>query len=474
MPQSMVARTIFVLVAAIVLSNLIVFGWHIKERHDVEAQAVISRVVERMTFPVGVLAGADQQARVEIAPTLQGRLRRVWLTDEPLKAGFAPPFGVVADFRKVLEAEMGNLGVTEVHFGLFKADNVPQFERGRGFGRGGMHGMHHDERPRDGLGPRWSGWEPPEHFLVVSAGLAPGQWVNVATPFEPFSMGWNPRAPVGFFVSVFVVLAVTVWIVWRVGKPIRIFTEAAERLGRDVNAPPLKEDKGPREVRRGAKAFNEMQRRIRAFIEDRTRMLAAVSHDLRTPITRMRLRAEFVEDDEQREKMLKDLDEMEAMIAATMAFAKEDVASEASRKVDLAALIAALTDDMAEMGGDVVYTGPDSLPFEGRPVALKRALTNLSSNAVKYGKRARISLAVEGKYAVIGVEDDGPGIPTDHMVRVFDPFYRVEGSRNRETGGTGLGLSVVRSVVTAHGGEIELKNRPEGGLTATVRLPIEV
>ena len=474
MPQSMIARTIFVLVAAIVLSNLIVFGWHIKERHDLESQAVISRIVERMVFPVGVLAGADQQARVEIAPTLQGRFRRVWLTGEPMKAGFAPPFGVVSDFKKSLETEMGNLGVTEVHFGLFSADDVPRFERSRGFGRGGMHGMHHDDRPRDGLGPRWSGWEPPEHFLVVSAGLAPGQWVNVATPFEPLSMGWKPRAPYGFFISVFVVLAVTVWIVWRVGKPIRIFTEAAERLGRDVNAPPLKEDKGPREVRRGARAFNEMQRRIRAFIEDRTRMLAAVSHDLRTPITRMRLRAEFVEDDEQREKMLKDLDEMEAMIAATMAFAKEDVASEASRKVDLAALIAALTDDMAEMGDDVVYTGPDSLPFDGRPVALKRALSNLMTNAVKYGKRARISLIAEEGWAVMTVDDDGPGIPADQMARVFDPFYRVEGSRNRETGGTGLGLSVVRSVVTAHGGKIELKNRPEGGLAATIRLPIEV
>lgn len=166
----------------------------------------------------------------------------------------------------------------------------------------------------------------------------------------------------------FVVLAVTVWIVWRVGKPIRIFTEAAERLGRDVNAPPLKEDKGPREVRRGARAFNEMQRRIRAFIEDRTRMLAAVSHDLRTPITRMRLRAEFVEDDEQREKMLKDLDEMEAMIAATMAFAKEDAASEASRKVDLAALIAALTDDMAEMGGTSPTLVPIACPSKDAPL----------------------------------------------------------------------------------------------------------
>jgi len=472
MPQSMIARTILVLIVAVVLSNLIVFAWHMKDRHDAETQAIIARVIERMAFPVGVLAGADPAARAEIAPTLQGRFRRVWLAEIPMKDGFTPPFGVVSNFRKVLEAEMSNLGIAEVYFGLFDVDEVPRFARRPGWRRGGMHHMHPDDRPRDGLGPRYSGWEAPTHFLVVSAELAPGQWVNVATPFDPRSMGWNPRLPVGFLFSMLLVLVVTVLIVGRVGKPIRIFTEAAERLGRDVNAPPLDETKGPREVRRGARAFNEMQRRLRTFIEDRTRMLAAVSHDLRTPITRMKLRAEFVEDDEQREKMLKDLDEMEAMIAATLAFAKEDVASEESRRVDLAALVTALTEDMAEAGDDIAYTGPDSMPFQGRPVALKRALSNLMINAVKYGKRARVSLNEAEGWVTITVDDDGPGIPENHLVKVFDPFYRVETSRNRETGGTGLGLSVVRSVVTAHGGEIVLKNRAEGGLRVIVRMPI--
>jgi|GEM_PF-179321 len=488
-PQSMVARTIVVLILAVILSNLIVFGFHVKERHDVETKAAVSRVVERMVFPVGVLAGAASEQRAELAPSLQGRFRRVWISELPMNDGFAPPLGIVEMFGDALKAEMKNLGVTEVHFGLFEEEDMPRFRRGPGFGMRGMHRRHHDDDDDDkddddddkdddekerqkGKGWKRGDWDDPDHFVVVSAGLAPGQWVNVATPFDPRSMGWKPRPPFGFFFTILLVIGVTVIIVMRVSKPIRRFTDAAERLGRDVNAPPLDEKKGPREVRRGARAFNEMQRRIRNFIEDRTRMLAAVSHDLRTPITRMRLRAEFVEDDEQREKMLKDLDEMESMIAATMAFAKEDVASEASIKVDLAALIAALADDMVETGDDVTYRGLDSLPFEGRPVALKRAFTNLITNAVKYGERARISLAdVEGN-AVITIEDDGPGIPVDHLDKVFAPFYRVEDSRNRETGGTGLGLSVVRSVVTAHGGEVTLRNGPEGGLKVILRLPI--
>lgn len=478
-PQSMVARTVVVLIVAVILSNLIVFGFHMKERHDAEEAAAVSRVVERMVFPVGVLAGVAPEKRSSLAPSLQGRFRKVWISEQPMKDGFAPPLGIVEAFGNALKAEMESQGVAEVHYGLFGDDDVPRLGMGPGFGRRGMRGHHADGadeeqwkregRRRGEWGRRWEG---PGHFIVISASLAPGQWVNVATPFDPFSMGWKPRAPVGFFFAIFLVIGVTVIIVWRVGKPIRRFADAAERLGRDVNAPPLDEKKGPREVRRGAKAFNEMQRRIRNFIEDRTRMLAAVSHDLRTPITRMRLRAEFVEDEEQREKMLKDLDEMEAMIAATLAFAKEDAASETSRKVDLAALVAALVDDMVETGEDVVYSGPDSLPFEGRPVALKRAISNLLINAVKYGERARISLEENSVIVVITIDDDGPGIPANHLTRVFDPFYRVEDSRNRETGGTGLGLSVVRSVVTAHGGEITLVNRDDGGLRIVVRLPI--
>jgi len=268
-------------------------------------------------------------------------------------------------------------------------------------------------------------------------------------------------------------IVVTVFSVWAVRHstaPLALFAGAAERLGRDVNAPDLPED-GAREVHLAAKAFNEMKRRLRGLISDRTQMLAAISHDLRTPITRLRLRAEFVEDKEQRGKMLNDLEQMEAMIASTLAFARDDNANEPRKKLDLVALIQSVCDDASDTGHDVVFTGTQSVFFNGRPLALRRALANLVDNAVKYGHRARVRIDQSPKHFNIVVEDEGPGIPEDELERVFEPFFRLDISRNRETGGTGLGLAVVRSIVRGHSGDVSLSNRPEGGLRATVTLP---
>ncbi len=267
-----------------------------------------------------------------------------------------------------------------------------------------------------------------------------------------------------------VVTVLSVWAVRRSTAPLALFAWAAERLGRDVNAPDLPED-GPREVHRAAKAFNDMQRRLRRMISDRTQMLAAISHDLRTPITRLRLRAEFVDDAEQRAKMLGDLEEMEAMIAATLAFARDDGTDEPRKILDLAVLVQSACHDAVDVGREVVYTGTARAAYSGRPLALKRVLANLIDNAVRYGGRARVALEVSAERFVISVEDDGPGIPESELERVFAPFYRLDASRSRDTGGTGLGLAVVRSIVRGHGGDVLLSNRAEGGLRVTVSLP---
>jgi signal transduction histidine kinase len=262
----------------------------------------------------------------------------------------------------------------------------------------------------------------------------------------------------------------------RAARPLGALAVAAERLGTDIAAPPIAE-KGPREVRLALHAFNEMQGRLQRVVHDRTQMLAAISHDLRTPITRMKLRAELVEDLEQRAKMIADLDEMEAMVAATLSFARDDPAREPLIRLDLAALLQSLCADAVACGAEVRYEGPARLVFTGRATALKRAFANLIDNAVKYGGACRVT-AMEAATAtekngvvVVTVEDDGPGIPETERERVFEPFYRIETSRSRATGGVGLGLSVVRGAVRAHGGDITLANRPEGGLRATVTLP---
>ena len=237
-----------------------------------------------------------------------------------------------------------------------------------------------------------------------------------------------------------------------------------------TSTPPLGEA-GPAEIRGAAKAFNQMQRRIRRFMDERMHMLAAASHDLRTPITRLRLRAELIEDAEQRAKTLKDLDEMEAVIASTIAYAREETTSEPRTPVDLARLLQEIRADLAEAGHTVTVEGPARLIYEGRATALKRALANLIGNAVIYGGTAAVRLSEADGRITITIEDSGPGIPEDEREQVFAPFYRLERSRSRETGGAGLGLSVARTVIRGHGGEVTLANRPEGGLRQEVVLP---
>jgi signal transduction histidine kinase len=214
-----------------------------------------------------------------------------------------------------------------------------------------------------------------------------------------------------------------------------------------------------------------MQMRLKRFIEDRTQMLAAISHDLRTPITRLRLRAEFVDDLDQRGKMLRDLEEMEAMISATLAFSRDDAAREPAVVLNLPVLLSALAADGQTAGHEVTYTGPERCDVMAKPLSLKRALTNLVDNAIKYGTRAKIELATSGDTVEVTIDDDGPGIPDIDRERVFAPFVRLEASRSRETGGVGLGLTIARNTLRAMGGDVELRSRIGGGLRARVILP---
>jgi signal transduction histidine kinase len=220
-----------------------------------------------------------------------------------------------------------------------------------------------------------------------------------------------------------------------------------------------------------ARAFNRMQARLETFVRDRTQMLAAISHDLRTPITRMRLRAEMMSEGDQQRRMLADLDEIQAMIEATLSFARDDAVAEPPKRFDLAALVQTVADEAEDGGGQVEVRSPPRAPFLGRPLALKRALANLIGNALRYGTQARVTLEEAADHWSIIVDDDGPGVPEAELERVFEPFYRLETSRSRDTGGVGLGLAVVRSIVTRHGGRVVLANRAGGGLRATVTLP---
>lgn len=321
---------------------------------------------------------------------------------------------------------------------------------------------------------RWGEAPPPDHHprrLVVQARLSDGTWAAVPLRTPPFGgPGLLPGLVAALAVFSGGIAALAVWAAGRVTGPLKRLAEAAGRMEAAGDAPPA-EVEGPREVRQAAHALNEMAARLRRFVDDRTRMLAAVSHDLRTMLTRLALRAEYIEDAEQREKAQREVAEMVEMLSATLAFARDDARAEARTPVDLGALLHDLADDLAEAGHRASYLGPRALTVHARPVALRRALMNLMANAVAYGGGAEAGLSAADGTVRVTVSDRGPGIPDDLKEKVFDPFFRIETSRSRETGGTGLGLSVARDIVRGHGGDIVLSDREGGGLVATVTLP---
>jgi len=313
--------------------------------------------------------------------------------------------------------------------------------------------------------------------MHLSLRFADGKWLNLRVELPPPRLWHSDTFLISFLLMTVAAAGLTLWAVRRMMRPVRDLAAAADRLGRDVNAPPMPEG-GPAEVATAAHAFNTMAERIRRYVADRTQMLAAIGHDLKTPITRLKLRAEFLDDDEQRRKMLADLDEMEAMIVSTLAFARDDSAAEPSVPVDLAALCRTVLDEASDAATPetaelITYAGPEHLTVSARPVALKRALANLVGNAVAYGGAAQLTLTPPAARLLrIAVADDGPGVPEGELENVFQPFRRLETSRNRETGGTGLGLPIARNIFRAHGGDVVLRNRREGGLEALATLPV--
>jgi signal transduction histidine kinase len=298
--------------------------------------------------------------------------------------------------------------------------------------------------------------------------LRNGVWLNAVYAKPGLMAGATYQTFLSLGIAALALTLVAMIIARWIARPLKDIAHAAERVGLGEEVAPVREC-GPDDLRCTAAAFNRMQTRLRRFIEDRTRMLAAIGHDLRTPITSLRLRAEFVNDEDTRRKLIGTLDEMQAMTEATLAFARDDAAREETRNVELSALMESLCADLADLGWDVKFRNGDKIPYRCRPDSLRRAARNLIENAVRYGERARVTLAANGDSIELTVEDDGKGIPEKEIERVFQPFVRLEESRNSATGGVGLGLSIARSIVRGHGGDIVLANN--GGLHAVVTLP---
>ena len=318
------------------------------------------------------------------------------------------------------------------------------------------------------------------HELALHPGRAQRYDVTVrfqdgdAVTYRISRMPGGAPLPRNLFVNLSLLVLLLVIVLYVTARsithPLSELAHAADSVGRDVRPVPQLAERGARELRNAAHAFNTMQDRLHRYLDSRTRVLAAMSHDLKTPLTRLRLQVETLDNPPMQARIGRELDEMESMVREALALFRGLDDGEPASALDVDALVAQIRDEFRDMGATVTLTGHALRPFVGKPQALKRCLTNLIANAVKFGTRADIQIE-DGADLLIRVRDRGPGIPEEELERVFEPFHRLESSRNRDSGGTGLGLSIARDIAQAHGGSLLLANLPGGGLEATLRLP---
>lgn len=447
-PDSIAGRTLLVLLVGLTLSHMASTAILSSDRHDAIATTSDSLTADRVGVFARLLDQAPVAERDRLARSLGSPLLTVTVSGSPAVSASHQDEVEIVPVRQSLEFHFGPLDHDRLH----------------------LTRQRHDHSGGASFWWRLLNGFPDEDALLVAVRLTDGAWATFDLTMPRPPTLWAPHSILSALVMIAAILVLGRWAAGWVSAPLATFARAADRLGRDVNAPPLSE-RGPREVRQAVAAFNEMQGRIRRFVDDRTRMLAAISHDLRSPITRLRLRTEMLPTGEASERMLADLAEMEAMVTSTLDFARGEAGDEQSQAIDLAATLEAVCDNATDMGLPAEFDWPGRLVCTCRPLAIKRALANLVENAARYGGHAVVHARHAGRDIVVTIDDDGPGIPEPEMEKVFAPFYRVEGSRNRKTGGIGLGLTVVRTIIRAHGGDVRLENRNEGGLRVMVTIP---
>ena len=434
-PSSLFARMALILLAGLLTAQLVSLWLQWGERATVVSQARGLNFADRVAETVRMLEADGPSQRASSLSALEATGLRVSLIDDKQVSPTVPRGSIQSTISSRLgsEREVRSLG-----------------------GMGGRGGMQHN-------GPGM----PMRSFDVR---LNDGQWIRISVLSEAGTPALPGDLIARLLITLLIVIAVVMVAVRQATKPLQQLAQAADTLGHDLDAPPLAEA-GPAETRRAAQAFNRMQARIKRLIDERARALAAVSHDLRTPLTRLRLRAELVDDEPLRDQMAADLDSMAAMIDATLDYLRGLQDSEVARPIDMNALLQSLADDTEVLGKTISVEGIAQAPFTGRLSALRRALQNLIDNAIKYGHSAHLRIDDDGATLRIVVEDSGPGLPATELGRVTEPYYRPDSSRSRETGGVGLGLSIVKDIALIHGGELLLSNRPQGGLSATLVLP---
>ena len=457
LPQSLFARLLTALVGVIGVTLLIIVLLIMHERRELELWSSGASSVTRSIVAISTsLATLPTEQRHAAIAAYAGS------PPEDVRRRPAPPAAVMAmeaAFARQLRTQLGPQYSVEIARPRRSALNVIRL----------INEPRQDTPNRYRSGPPGRTGPPGMRVFDVNVALPDGEHVifRTAAP-EP-----GPPLPRHIFMQLAVVtlvLAGVLFVMTRsITRPLSALAAAADQIGRGASATPLPE-LGARELRDATRAFNTMQDRLRRYLDSRTRVLAAMSHDLRTPLTRLRLRVESIDDEALRERCNADLDDMTAMVSGALGMFRDLNDTEATVAVDVNELLATLQQEFAELHASVTVTGQATRPIPAKPNALKRCLTNLLRNAVDYGTRAHVEVN-DGPQLTIRIRDEGPGIPAESLEQVFEPFYRVESSRNRATGGTGLGLSIARDLAQAHGGTVQLNNLPERGLEAVLTLP---
>ncbi|HEY4366200.1 MAG TPA: ATP-binding protein [Steroidobacteraceae bacterium] len=460
LPQSLFARLLSALLAVIGITLVVIVVLILQERRDLMllgsgAWGAASAIADTSTDLAGMnaeaRAAALQQFRTEPVVIEDSRPRRPSQRRQDIAA-------IEKAFVQRIRQQLGD---------GYKVSIAPAEHRSRSVVPVVSSWRLESRGPGPG-GERRLG-SPPGRLFDVTVALPDGDQIVFRAPApQP-----GPPLPREIFIQLAVltaVLAVALYLMTRtITRPLSDLAKAADAVGRGDEHPPL-EERGARELRNATRAFNSMQDRLRRYLDSRTRVLAAMSHDLRTPLTRLRLRAETIEDPETRERFAADLDEMNQMVSGALNLFKGLTDTESTTPLMVDDVLQALQSEYRELGENFAIEGQSTRPVLAKPNALKRCLSNLLHNAVKYGTSARVSIE-DGRELVVRIRDEGPGIPPEVLEQVFEPFYRVESSRSRDTGGTGLGLSIARDIAQAHGGSIVLRNLPERGLEAVLTLP---
>ncbi len=462
---SMAGRIFLVLLLGFGLFATMALGAANASRHAIMERLFLERLADRTQEFVSVLDATPEPARGRLA--LQGT---PGVRATPAKRAGGEPD---ANLTEMLAARLGPSAAVSARQAGAGACPLPPRGRMMGVGPGPGFGAG---RPEPGPWPgRGENRGPPAEARcwIVDLRLADGAPIQLAIDAPPRMQDRSPLFDPLYLAILAVGAALIAFLIARMtARPLMDLAVAARGLGSDLDRSPLPET-GPTEVREAAHAFNAMQGELRRHLAQRTQMLAAITHDLQTPLTRLRLRLEKVADPELRERLIGDLADTQSLVKEGLDFARSADIAEGAVILDVDSLAEALADDEADAGRPVSFTGGCGRDLLIRPQALRRCLANLIDNAVKYGGSAAVSAAVEGDAVVIRVRDHGPGIPEDRLEDIFEPLVRLEESRSRETGGSGLGLTIARGLAHRNGADLILRNHPDGGAEAVLTLPLK-